>query len=626
MKRIAKRIALVLCLVMLAMPVFAQTGTLDKTKYETTPLELTFIETSDIHGSIYPYDFVNAKPTATSLAQIASLVAEERQAPDANVVLVDNGDSLQGTPAVYYYNFIKTDGPHIWSQALNFLQYDAVGVGNHDIEAGHAVYDKLYTEVKAPVICANAVKPDGDPYFKPYTIMYKAGVKIAILGLVTPKIPDWLPPQFWTGMEFADMVQTAKKWVPIIQETEKPDVLIGLFHSGVDYSYGGTNKSTPMNENASQLVAEQVPGFDFIFVGHDHTGWDGMGWDPVNKKKIDVTDPNGKVVPIYGAINAAKKTPVVKLGLVWNPTTNSWSKIIRGGLVDISQYKPDPSFMQEFQPKMDEIKTWVDRPIGKMDGTITTRDSMFGDSAFVDLIHRIQLDLSKDPTLGLKPADISFVAPLSLNAKIPTSADGTLYVRDMFNLYVYENFLYTMNLTGKQVKDFLEYSYKNWFDQMPNDGNHLINFQKDKQGNIVYNSVTKQPLTVTPYYNYDSAAGIDYFIDVSKPAGQRVYITSMSDGSPFKLDATYSVAINSYRGSGGGGHLTLGAGIDPIVVRKMQLVTGATTRDLRYFLLKWFEDQKGAVSVSPIGNWEVVPADMAELGKTTDYPLLYPSK
>jgi len=614
-----KRIALVLCILMVSFSAFAQMEPAQKS------IALTFIETSDIHGAIYPYDFVNAKPLATSLAQVASLIAEERAA-NPNVVLLDNGDSLQGQPTVYYYNFEKIAGPHIWSQAVNFLGYDVVSVGNHDIEAGHNVYDKLYEEIQAPVVCANAVTPDGSTYFKPYTIIEKAGVKIAVLGLTSPKIPDWLPPQFWTGMEFEDMVESAKKWVKVIQETEKPDILVGLFHAGVDYTYGNVTADTKFNENASQLVAERVPGFDLVFVGHDHSGWDGMGWDPVNKKKVEVKDPNGKTVYIYGALNAARKVPVVNMFLDWNDTTKSWEKRVRGGLVDISQYKSDPDFMAKFQDGFDGIKAWVDRPIGKMDGVITTRDSMFGDSAFVDLIHRIQLDLSRDPSLGLKPADISFAAPLSADAKIPTSADGTLYVRDMFNLYVYENFLYTMTMTGKQVKDFLEYSYKFWFDTMPNDGNHIINFQKDKEGKLVLDNRTNMPLTATRYYNYDSAAGINYFVDISKPAGERVVITSMSDGRAFNPDETYTVAINSYRGSGGGGHLTAGAGIDPMVVRTMKLVNGATTKDLRFFLLKWFEGQKETVTVGPIGNWEVVPADLAATGAANDYPLLYPPK
>ncbi|MCX7025930.1 MAG: bifunctional UDP-sugar hydrolase/5'-nucleotidase [Spirochaetes bacterium] len=611
-----KRIALLICIAMISMTAFAQPA--------AKSVALTFIETSDVHGAIYPYDFVSAKPTATSLAQAVSLIAEERAA-NPNTILVDDGDSLQGTPMVYYYNFEKTDVAHVWAQAVNYLKYDFVGVGNHDIEAGHAVYDKLYQDIKAPVLCANAVKPDGTPYFKPYSVIVKDGVKIAVLGMITPKIPDWLPPQFWTGMEFEDMVDCAKKWVPIIQAKEKPDVLIGLFHAGVDYTYGNVTADTKFNENAAQLVAQKVPGFDIIFAGHDHSGWDGMGWDPANKKKVDIKDPNGKTVYIYGALNAARKVPVVNMSLDWNADTNAWDKRVRGALVDISKYATDPEFTAQFDEASAAVKAWVDRPIGKMDGKITTRESMFGDSAFVDLIHRIQLDLSKDPAIGLAPADISFAAPLSADAYIPTSTDGTLYVRDMFNLYVYENFLYTMTMTGKQVKDFLEYSYRFWFDTMAKEGDHLIAFQK-KDGQLVLDNRTNMPLTQTRYYNYDSAAGINYFVDVSQPAGQRVEITSMSDGRIFNPDETYTVAINSYRGSNGGGHLVQGAGLDPTVVRTMKLVNGATTKDLRYFLLKWFEAQEDTVTVSPIGNWMVVPENLAASGAALDYPLLYPPK
>ena len=614
-----KRIALTLFIALLSVSVFAQGGPAEKS------VTLTFIETSDIHGMVFPYDFVNARPTATSLAQVASLIAEERAA-NPNLVLLENGDSLQGSPVVYYYNFEKTDGPHIWSQMLNHLKYDAVSVGNHDIEAGHVVYDKLYEELQASVLCANAVKPDGTPYFTPYTVVNKGGVKIAILGLVSPKIPDWLPPQFWTGMEFEDMVESAKKWVPVVMEKEKPDVLVGLFHAGVDYTYGNVNADTKFNENASQLVAQKVPGFDIIFVGHDHSGWDGLGWDPAAKKKVEVKDPNGKTVYIYGALNAARKIPVVNMMLDWNEETKAWDKRVRGALVDMTTYKPDPEFMAKFEPSSKAVKAWVDRPIGKMDGVISTRDSMFGDSAFVDLIHRIQLELSRDPAVGLVPADISFAAPLSADAKIPTSADGTLYVRDMFNLYVYENFLYTMTMTGKQVKDFLEYSYQFWFDTMPNPGNHIINFQKDKEGKLILDNRTNMPLTATRYYNYDSAAGINYVVDISQPAGKRVSIYSMADGRVFNPNTTYTVAINSYRGSGGGGHLTKGAGLNSEVVRTMKLVNGATTKDLRYFLLKWFEAQKGTVTVAPIGNWELMPAALAAIGIANDYPLLYPKK
>jgi 2',3'-cyclic-nucleotide 2'-phosphodiesterase/3'-nucleotidase len=597
---------------------YAQAAVDPTTAFADKPLNISIVETTDLHGSIFPYNFITAKPAAASLAQVATYVGLLRKDTTRETILLDNGDSLQGQPPVYYYNFVKTAEPHIWSEAINYLKYDAVGVGNHDIEAGHPVYDKLFDEIRAPVLCANAVKADGNPYFTPYSVIWRQGVKIVILGMITPKIPDWLPPQFWTGMKFVDMVETAQKWVPIIQKNEHPDLLIGLFHAGVDYSYGGSTADTKENENAAQLVAQKVAGFDAIFVGHDHSGWDGQGWDPAAKKKVDVIGPDGKKVWIVGAVNAAKNVSRLDISLQYDAKAKAWKKSFNAALVPTDWLTADPGFTSSFKSRYDAVKTWVDQPVGKLAGKITTRDSMFGDSAFVDLIHRIQLDLSTDPAMGLKKADISFAAPLTFDATIPSSADGTMYVRDMFNLYQYENFLYTMDMSGQQVKDFLEFSYKGWFDTLPNDGNHLINFVRDPQGKTL-----PAYKTASASYNYDSAAGINYTVDVTRQAGDRVAIASMADGSNFDLAKNYVVAINSYRGSGGGGHLTTGAGMDKVAVGKLQFVNGATTKDLRFYLLGWFQKQKGAVTVAPIGNWSVIPADVAEAGKKVDFPLLY---
>ncbi len=621
---ISRRIGLVAIAVLGAALIFGCASPAPADTHSDKPVTLTFMETSDIHGSIYPYNFITAKPAPTSLAQVATIVAKERAANPDGTILLDDGDSLQGQPVVYYSNFLKTEPTHIWAQVTNYLKYDAVAVGNHDIEAGHLVYDKLYKEMSAPALCANAVKTDGsnNPYFKPYTIIVRQGVKIAVMGLVEPKLTEQLPPGFWSGMKFTDMIDTAKKWIPVIQIVEKPDLIVGLFHAGVDYSYGGQTATTPSNENAAQLVAEQVPGFDFIMVGHDHQGWDGQGWDVTGKKKVDVKNGAGQIVPIFGPVNAAKNVAKVNVTLTWDKTTKSYAKSIKGALVPVEGVAVDPAFTAKFQPFSDEIKAWVDQPVGAVAGSITTKDSMFGDSAFVDLIHRIQLDLCADPAMGLKPAQISFAAPLTFNATINA---GQVFVRDMFNLYQYENFLYTMNLTGKQVKDFLEFSYQNWVETMPNDGNHIISFVRDPSGKLLQDARTGAYRQTVAYYNYDSAAGINYTVDVTQPAGKRVVIASMADGSAFDLAKTYSVAINSYRGSGGGGLLTTGAGLDKVAVGKLQFVTGATTKDLRFYLLDWFKKQKGAITVNPIGNWKFVPEDLAAQGKAVDYPLLYPA-
>lgn len=558
---------------------------------------LKIIQTSDVHGAIFPYDFINDKRANTSLAQVRTFVKQERQNKTQEVILLDAGDLLQGQPVVYYYNFEKTSAPHILAEVMNFMQYDAGAVGNHDIETGHPVYDKFAGELNFPWLSANSIKTKTrEPYFPPYVILNKGGVKIAVLGLVTPKIPNWLPEKIWEGMQFEDMIETSRKWVKIIREKEKPDLLVGLFHSGVDYTYGGVKADTPKNENASQLVAEQVLGFDIVFVGHDHQGWN-----------FSVKNPEKREVYILGPPSNARKVAVAMVYL--KRAGNAFEKKIQGELIEIKDFKPDRDFMQKFAHAFEEVRAYVSRPIGTFTKTISTRDAIFGNSPFVDLIHRIQLDLTG--------ADVSFAAPLSFDASINK---GEVYVRDMFNLYKYENLLYTMEMTGQEIKDFLEFSYARWFNQMTNPGDHLLNFQRDEQGNLIKSNRNNSYFLSARTYNFDSAAGIKYTVDVSKPPGDRVAVLSMADGSSFALKKKYNVAINSYRGNGGGGHLISGAKIPKAELSNR--VIASTEKDLRYFLMKWIEKNK-SIDPKALGNWKVIPEAWWRAAKERDYRLLF---
>jgi 2',3'-cyclic-nucleotide 2'-phosphodiesterase/3'-nucleotidase len=558
-------------------------------------VKLKFIETSDVHGSIFPWDFKNDTLAPTSLAQVYTYVEQERANKNQSVILLDNGDILQGQPLVYYYNFERTDTEHICASAMNYMKYDAATVGNHDIEPGHPVYDKLVKEFNFPWMAANAIDTKTNtPYFKPYTVLHRQGVKIVVLGMITPGIPMWLPKKIWSGIDFQDMINTAKKWVKIIQEKEKPDVLIGLFHSGVEADYNGETAETPRNENAAQLVAQQVAGFDVIFVGHDHKLWN-----------YTVKNPEGKDVLILGPHNAARNATVATINLT--KEGNSWKKEISGQTIDIKNYSADKAMMAHFAPEIKEVKDYVSKPIGEFTATISTRQSLFGDSPFVDLIQRIQLELTH--------ADVSFAAPLSFDTEIKK---GKIYVRDMFNLYKYENLLYTVKMSGQEIKDYLEYSYGLWFNQMQNADDHLINFKQDDQDKIIFSH--GRPLTSASFYNYSSAAGIKYTIDLRKAPGQKVNIISMADGKAFDLKKTYSVALNSYRGNGGGGHLTQGAKIaaDDIPGR----IVNSTQKDLRFYLMKWIENEKVVVP-SSMNNWHVIPENWWKKGKEKDQKILF---
>ena len=565
-------------------------------------VNIKIIETSDVHGAIYPYNFTADKPSNNSLAQVYTYVQNERAKDNQSVILLDNGDILQGDPAVYYYNFEKTDTTHLLAQVMNYMKYDAATVGNHDIETGHPVYDKFNNELNFPWLAANAINTEtGEPYFPPYSIIHKDGIRVAVLGMITPGIPNWLPKNIWSGIEFEDKILTAKKWVPIIMEKEKPDLLIGLFHAGVDFSYDNQSADSPRNENASQLIAEQVPGFDVVFVGHDHHEWN-----------FKVVDANGDSVLILGPASRANSITVANINLEFDSKNKMWNKNIFGEIISIKEISADENFMNSFQDEFNEVKNYVSRPIGEFTRTVSAKSSLFGNSTFTDLIHQIQLELTN--------ADISFTAPLSIYSEI---SEGTVYVKDMFDLYRYENLLYTLELSGKEILDYLEYSYSGWFNTMESIDDNLLQFETDKNGNLILSKRSNAPMLKNRYYNFDSAEGIKYIVDVSKPEGERVSITSMSDGALFDLSRKYKVAINSYRGNGGGGHLVNGAGIPKGKLTKR--VINSTEKDLRYYMMKWIEEQN-IVEPTENVNWEVIPKEFAKKAKERDYDLMFGEK
>lgn len=551
---------------------------------------IKFIETSDIHGSIFPFDFINKKPMNTSLANAYTYIKQERAKQNQEVVLLDDGDILQGQPTVYYYNFYKTDTTHICASVMNFMQYDAGTVGNHDIEAGHAVYDRLNKSFTFPWMAANITFECTDtPYFTPYTIIKRKGIKIAVLGLCTPGVPNWLPQILWKGMQFDDMIKSAQKWIPVIKQKEKPDLIIGLFHSGTAFNYDNYTAESDKNPNASQLVAEQVDGFDIIFTGHDHM----LTW-------MKTHGPSGKTVYLAGPSGHCANMVSVGVQLVYNNSTKLYDKTVRMDTIWVKNYSADQEFMEKFKTNQTEITNYISEKVGTFTETISTRPSVLGESKFVDLIHTIQLDLTG--------ATVSFAAPLTVNATINK---GDIYVSDMFNLYKFENFLYTIKMTGREINNYLEYNYRNWFEKMTDSTGQLIKFKRNANGDYIRNSKGGL-ITETNPYNYDNAAGIKYLVNLSNNSDKYITIISLADGKSFFMDSIYKVAINSYRASGGGGHITNGAGISAEELPKR--IISSTPIDLRYYMKEWIM-KKGIVTPKTDNNWMIGPSSWYELAR-----------
>ena len=557
-----KHLSLLLLLCLLS---FSQSNAADKL---TT---INIIETSDVHGNLFPYDFINRRPGKGSLARVATYLRQQRKKHADNGIYIDNGDLLQGQPSIYYYNFIDTVSRHLAAAALNFMKCDVGNIGNHGIETGHAVYDRWIKDCHFPVLGANIIdRQTGKPYLKPYEIIERDGVKIAVLGMITPAIPCWLPEVLWQGLYFEDMEECARRWVKTITDSEHPDLIIGLFHAGQDGTVLGEYK-----ENPTLSIAQNIPGFDVLFFGHDH-----------RRECRKVTNCRGDSVLLINPMNNAHWVSSVTISIKKN-NGKLVSKTIEGHLEDIDNYDPDAEYLEAFSRQYNAIDSFVSRRIGSIDSTIKSSEAFYGPSAFIDLLHQLQLHISG--------ADISFCAPLSPDAVINK---GDILVADMFNLYKYENLLYVMSLTGREIKDYLEMSYSLWTRQISSPGDNFLLLRENTA-----NDNSDTPQFLNPSFNFDSAAGILYTVDVTKPKGEKISIISMADGTPFSMDKAYKCAINSYRGNGGGDLLTKGAGIPK--EQLSQRVLSSTERDLRYYLMEYII-KHGNLHPAPLNHWRFI--------------------
>ena len=561
-------------------------------------VKLKVIETSDVHGHFFPWDFMEGRPIKGTLVRANSYITRQRQAMgNDRLLLIDNGDILQGQPCVYWSNYVMPEDENLAAQVVNYMQYDAETVGNHDIEPGHKVYDKWIREVRCPLLGANIVHEDkknaeANPKniytgLQPYSVHYVDGAKIVVLGMLTPAIPNWLNRSIWKGIEFEEMVSCAKKWVKYIQENEKPDLLFGLFHSG----FNGGIHTPDYDEDATEAVAKEVPGFDIIFFGHDHMLHNEWVTNCEGKKVLCI-DPSCYVKYIAEA-DITLKYKGDKLV----------SKQIKGKLVNVENETIDEQMLQHFQLKIDEVKAYVARKIGRFEHPVYSREGFFGNSAFTDLIHNLQLNISG--------ADVSFNAPLAFDNIIQA---GEVTQADMFKLYRFENLMFVLRMTGEEIHKYLEFSYSLWANTMTSPDDHAL----------LLNDASKYDQQRTGFMNYtfnfDSAAGIDYVVDLTKPVGQKVNILQMTNGEPFDESKWYKVVMNSYRANGGGELLTRGAGIPQDSLESRVLFH--TDMDQRHYLTEKIHEM-GSVDPQPNHNWRFVPEAWARPALERDYKQLF---
>jgi 2',3'-cyclic-nucleotide 2'-phosphodiesterase / 3'-nucleotidase len=513
---------------------------------------ITLLSTTDIHGHIEPIDYYSNKPSNFSLAKIATLVKEQRaDAPKA--LLLDCGDTTQGTPLAYYFAVkdLKPKNPTI--AAFNEMHYDAMAVGNHEFNFGLAEMWKAKRESNFPWLAANLkeIYTAGDGVIRPYIIKNVGSVRIAIVGFVTPGVPRWEIPDHYRGYEFEPIVEAAQRVIPEVHKLA--DLVVVIMHSGLDRD-PATGKifegQDIRGENAAWELAEQVPGIDMIFYGHTHS----------EMAELTVNGVLMAQAKNWGGSLARADIVMEKDDAGRWRVASKHSRVIK----TTDSVAADPAILKLTAPYEAATEKYLDTPIATSEKAMDGSRARYEDDPLVDLIHRVQLEAGH--------ADVSMTTMFFPGVQIPK---GPVTVRQAAALYVYDNSIYTVEMTGAQLKDALE---------------HAASFYTS------WPAAAGAPLKL-PGYNADSAEGVSYEIDLTKTIGDRVQ-NVIFRGKPLDTSQKLRVAINNYRYTGGGGY-SIYKGL-PILEQP-----GVEIRDLLIDYLT----RTGKIPSDVDGNWKIIPAE-----------------
>lgn len=551
------------------------------------------LSTNDLHGSFFDSTYVGDGVKNSIFAVKHYVDSIRRSVGDDHVVLIDAGDFLQGDNAAYYFNYVDSTSTHIFSRIAEYMGYDAVAGGNHDIETGHGVYDKVAAELNKagiPFLAGNAIRNDnGKPYFPEYTVLKKDGLKILVLGYDNANIKAWLNESLWSGMTFESLIPLVQNDVDRLSAEINPHIVIAAVHSGT-----GTGDGSILESQGLDLF-NSLKGVDVLICAHDHR--------PYTAAKEDIV-----------LLNSGSHARNLGHGVIELSVKNGKvvSKSLTADIIPVKADKADPEMRKQFQKDYEAVKSFTLKEVGELGMDLDTRDSFKGMSDYLNLLHTISLSGDK--------ADISIAAPLTYNGQIKA---GTLIYNDLFTIYPFENQLFVITMTGDEIRRYLELSYDQWIQTSGTGNGHILRIAprsdaRNQQKRWSFTGAT---------FNFDSAAGINYTVDVTKPSGERISITSMADGSAFDPDRTYRVAMTSYRASGGGG-LLQGIGVDTDRIEDRVVMMYPEIRELLYDFLKEHGrlDRDDVCDPSVTGSWAFVPESVAGAGIAADMKLLFGGK
>ncbi|MGV9343808.1 bifunctional metallophosphatase/5'-nucleotidase [Streptomyces spiralis] len=503
---------------------------------------LTVMGTTDLHGHVFNWDYFkdaeysDKAGNAQGLARISTLVNQVREEKGrGNTLLLDAGDTIQGTPLTYYY--AKVDpitakgGPvHPMAQAMNAIGYDAAALGNHEFNYGIETLRKFEQQCDFPLLGANALdattqRPAFAPYFiKEFRPHGAPPVKVAVLGLTNPGIAIWDKAYVQGKLTFPGLEEQAAKWVPKLRSMGA-DVVVVSAHSGTSgqSSYGD---QLPYVEDAAANVARQVPGIDAILVGHAHL--------EIPELKV-VNEQSGKTVVLSEPLCFAERLTLFDIELVF--AKGRWEvESVSASLRNSNSVADDPAITKLLDDEHEKVVAYVNQVVGRATETLTTVEARYKDAPIIDLITKVQEDVVKAALAGTEYASLPVIAqasPFSRTSEIPA---GDVTIRDLSGLYVYDNTLVAKLMTGAQVRAYLEYSAGYYVQTAPDAAVDV-----DKLTNA----------GGRPDYNYDYVSGLRYDIDVAQPVGSRIRNLTF-DGAALDDAQQFVLAVNNYRANGGG--------------------------------------------------------------------------
>ncbi|KJY41343.1 nucleotidase [Streptomyces sp. NRRL B-1568] len=541
----------------------------------------TVMGTTDLHGNALNWDyftdaeFDDKAHNDVGLAKISTLVNKVRaEKGRRNTLLIDAGDTIQGTQLSYYYARVdpitRAHGPvHPMARAMNAIGYDAAALGNHEFNYGIPTLRKFEEQCHFPILGANALDAKTlRPAFPPYVIKkvhtpHGRDVRVAILGLTNPGIAIWDKANVQGKMVFPGLEEQAAKWVPKLRSMGA-DVVIVAAHAGASgtSSYGD---QLPYIENSAALVAEQVPGIDAILVGHAHT--EIPEYRVANKK-------TGKQVVLSEPLKWGQRLTLFDFALVWD--RGRWQvESVSAKVLNSNTVAEDPKITGLLRDQHRKVVTYVNQVIGTSSAAMSAAEAAYKDTAVIDFINHVQAETVKAALAGTAYASLPVVSQASCFSRTAGIPAGKVTIREVAGLYPFENTLEARLLTGAQLRAYLEFS-AHYYVQTPAgapvDPAKLTNAES------------------IPDFNYDAVSGLSYEIDIAKAPGSRIVNLSF-DGKPLVDSAQFVLAVNNYRASGGGNF--------PHVARAKQV--WANSEEIRNTIIAWVK-AKGAIDVGTFAS------------------------